>query len=152
MIRYALICENAHRFDGWFGGAEAFDAQVAAGEIACPQCGSTGVAKALMAPAVSGARHEDGETGTAGAAAAPAIEGPGGERAEMLGMLRELKDKLLAGADYVGERFAEEARRIHYEEAPARGIYGEATAEEARGLLDEGIEFQPLPILPDERN
>lgn len=154
MIRYSLICENGHEFDGWFGRADAFEAQVAAGEVSCPHCGSTALTKALMTPAVGGPRHGDEAAAKAGSeAATPALaETAEGPQAEVLSAIRELKRQLVANSDYVGDHFAEEARRIHYDEAPARGIYGEATAEEARGLIEEGIEFHPLPILPDERN
>lgn len=165
MIRYDLICEKGHRFDGWFRGSAAFDEEVAAGRLGCPFCASREVTKALMAPAVSGAdkrrveggRGADPASGTDGEAAAS--EAPG-ERMftadpkaralrEAIGKLRE---HVTNNAEYVGPRFAEEARKIHYEEDGSRGIYGETTPAEASELREEGIDVHPLPVLPEEQN
>lgn len=142
MIRYALTCERGHPFEGWFAGSEAFKEQQTGNRIACPACGSTLVEKALMAPAVSTARKKDS---VRLAANVPA-------RQEAVEMLRKLRQHLTDNADYVGPKFAEEARRIHYQETEKRGIYGEASNDEARALAEEGIEFHPLPMLPEEHN
>jgi hypothetical protein len=149
VIRYALGCEGGHTFESWFNNSAAFDRQAARGLIACPLCGSTKVEKAIMAPALSGSRED----------AAPAAEPEktpvaivSKEEVEMRKKLKELRDHIVKNADYVGEKFPEEARRMHYGEIEHRSIYGEASPDAARSLADEGIEFHPLPRLPDERN
>ena len=142
MIRYALACAEGHEFEAWFAGSDAYEKQRARNIVACPDCGSTSVDKALMAPAVATARKK--ETMKL-AANVP-------EKQEAIAMLRKLRGQLTENADYVGPKFAEEARRIHYDEAEKRGIYGEASTEEARALADEGIEFHPLPTLPEDQN
>ena len=146
MIRYDLKCEAGHGFDGWFSGSAAFDEQAGRGLVACPTCGSTRVEKALMTPAVPV------RTNRRSAAAKVFTPAPDPRAAELLALMRKLREHVESTADYVGDRFAEEARRIHYEEVEARGIYGEATAEEARDLIDEGIEVAPLPRLPEDGN
>lgn len=143
MIRYSLVCENDHGFEGWFRDSATFDAQTAAGEVSCPTCGSIDIAKALMAPSVS-TREQ----------AAPSMQmattDPRNTKA--LDMLRRLKQHVVDNSDYVGNKFPEEARKIHYEEAERRSIYGEASLEEAKSLIEEGVEVHPLPVLPDEKN
>lgn len=141
MIQYSLLCENQHRFDAWFRNVAAYDEQLARGIVTCPVCASAKVGKALMAPAVSRA----GSDKVALTAGHP-------RHAEIMAMLRAMRKKVETEADYVGDRFAEEARKIHYKEADARGIYGQATSEEVASLVDEGIEFLPLPQLPEEAN
>ncbi len=143
MIRYSLACANGHEFEAWFAGSEAFETQRSEGSIACPACGSSEVDKALMAPAVSTSRKKTMRL---------AANMPQQQEKEAIAALRKLRKQLTENADYVGPKFAEEARRIHYNETEARGIYGEASPEEARGLVDEGIEFHPLPTLPEEHN
>ena len=143
MINYSLHCENGHEFDGWFRDSAAFDEQAAAGVIACPSCGSVKVQKALMAPAVA--------TDKKGGDAVSTLM-PGGEDTEARDMLRKLREHVIANADDVGDKFAEEARRIHYKEAEERGIYGTATPDETRELRDAGIDVHPLPSLPDDKN
>jgi hypothetical protein len=145
VIRYALACGGGHEFEGWFGGSAAFDEQKAAGGISCPVCGSAEVEKALMAPAVAGAKR-------AAAQDPIPVAAPHAVPEEFLATLRKLRRHVAETADYVGDRFAEEARRIHYREAEARGIYGEATRDEAAALSEEGVEFHPLPFLPEDRN
>lgn len=140
MISYTLACSNGHSFDAWFRNAEAYDAQHERGEVSCPVCNSAEVGKALMAPAVGRSRET-----------LPVSSGHP-DQARILAAMRALKKKLMSEADYVGDRFAEEARKIHYEEADPRGIYGEATGEEAKALAEEGIPFMPLPDLPEEHN
>lgn len=148
MIRYALCCETGHAFESWFNNSAAFDRQAARGLVACPMCGSAKVGKAIMAPALGGGRE-----------AAPPAEPEktpvaivSKEEVELRKKLKELRDHIVKSADYVGEKFPEEARRMHYGEIEHRSIYGEASPESARSLADEGIEFHPLPRLPDDRN
>lgn len=153
MIRYSLVCSNAHEFEGWFRSSEDFDAQSSAGLCACPECGSRSVTKALMRPNVTTSENR---------ASVPAqIEATPQEKQlvaippearEFIEKLKEIKTALLDGSENVGKRFAEEARRIHFGEAPIRAVHGEATAEDARALVEEGIDILPLPILPGERN
>ena len=142
MIRYSLICDNAHSFEGWFATSADFDAQIEKGLVACPACGSAGVSKELMAPSVSTARKKE-ELRTL---AMDTVH------KEAVLRLKEAVAAIRANAEDVGERFPEEARKIHYGEADARGIIGQTTPDEARALIDEGIEIAPLPILPDDVN
>jgi hypothetical protein len=134
MIKFELRCASDHGFEGWFRDGAAYDAQAAAREIACPACGSTEVSKAPMAPAISRNR--------------PAPEAVAAAKAEMLKKLRELRAEVERNAEYVGDRFAEEARRIHYGEVEHKAIYGEATDDEASALADEGVEFARIPWVP----
>lgn len=129
MIRYSLKCREGHQFDGWFQGSDAFDRQVEDGHVACAVCGSTAVEKALMAPSVPA----KGER--------PRLE-PATAREKALATLRR---KIEANSDYVGRDFAAEARRIHVGEAEQRAIWGEASGEEAKSLLDEGVPVLPIP-------
>jgi hypothetical protein len=141
VITYSLSCENGHRFDAWFRNAAAFDEQQGRGIVTCPVCTSAAVEKAPMAPALA----RSGSDRVALSAGHP-------QHAELMKMMRAMRTKIVSEADYVGDRFAEEARKIHFREADARGIYGEATREEVTGLLDDGIDFMPLPNLPEEHN
>jgi hypothetical protein len=142
MILYTLRCDNGHEFEGWFRSSADYDRAAAAGENACAVCASTTVEKALMAPSVSGTRNDEKVT----------LAAPDPRSQAMREMIKEFRQKVTENADYVGDKFAEEARKIHYEETDARGIYGEATPEEAKQLHEEGITFQPLPKLPEDRN
>lgn len=169
MIRYALACRQGHSFESWFQNSDAFDEQAKRGLIHCPACGSSEVDKALMAPNLSGTRKaassrmpaadeaprppEPASASSSGAmpAAAPVAMMSPQER-ELRTKLRELRDYLTRTAEHVGSRFPEEARKMHYGESDSRSIYGEASPDEARALIDEGIEFHPLPPLPDEHN
>jgi len=150
MIRYDLRCAAGHDFDGWFPGSEAFDKQVSLALVSCPTCGSTDVSKAIMAPGIasSGRRQEEATP----AERMLAATGPAPELAQMIEMVRQIRRHVVENAENVGQRFAEEARRIHYEEAERRSIYGEASPDEARALAEEGIEFHALPGLPDDAN
>jgi hypothetical protein len=164
MIRYALVCSEAHEFEAWFRSASDFEAQSANSLVTCIVCGSASVERALMAPnVVTGRSRSLRAVEEASSPAAPAVPAPlpqpvalaaapSPEQRAMLEALTELKRKITANADYVGDKFAEEARKMHYGEAPERGIYGQATGEEARALIDEGIEVHALPVLPDEQN
>ena len=150
MIKYSLACDKDHRFESWFPNSESYEKQAKRGLVACPECNSTRVAKAMMAPAVIGAKKR---------AAAPAEDsGPASfalidERQKRLReMARQLRDEIVAKTDDVGSRFPEEARAIHEGDAPARSIRGQATADEARALIEEGVGVLPMPFLPDEFN
>ncbi|HVC57654.1 MAG TPA: DUF1178 family protein [Stellaceae bacterium] len=129
MILFTLRCSADHRFEGWFRDGDGFEAQRKAGEIACPHCGATDVEKALMAPNI-GRSHKK----------APPLS-----PAQLRTALLELRHQVETNCDYVGERFAEEARKIHYGEVDAHGIYGEATADESQELKEEGISFGRIP-------
>ncbi|MEO3389342.1 DUF1178 family protein [Mesorhizobium sp. CAU 1741] len=141
MIRYTLICDAEHEFDGWFRNGDDFDLQKKRGFVSCPVCHSAKVDKALMAPAVSTTRKQE-----------KVAFAMGEQQRKALAQLKALADEARSSADYVGEKFAEEARRIHFGETEARGIYGEATLEEARSLVEDGVEFMPLPVFPDDQN
>jgi hypothetical protein len=128
MIRFALRCASGHEFEAWFRNGEGYETQQTAGEIACPECGDTHVEKALMAPSIGRSRE-----------AAPISP------AQLRSALVELRRQVESRCDYVGQQFAEEARRIHYGESDPRGIYGEATADESRELAEEGIKVGRIP-------
>jgi hypothetical protein len=145
MIRYTLNCDKAHSFEAWFRDSTAYEDQRKNGAVTCPACGSSEVSKALMAPAVKGSKKKAEAETVPLATADP-------RKAEVVEALRRLKQHVMANAEYVGERFPEEARKIHYEESDPRAIYGEASVEEAHKLIEEGVEVAPLPVLPDERN
>lgn len=141
MIRFALKCDREHSFDGWFRNAADYDAQSAAKLVTCPVCGSDTVEKALMAPSVAVSRKSEKLTLTVSE-----------EQRRIMGKLRELAQLVRQNADNVGDRFAEEARKIHFGEIEPRGIYGEATPDEVRQLLDDGVGVMPLPEFPEDKN
>jgi hypothetical protein len=148
MIHYDLICEDGHEFDGWFSDSAAFDEQSRDGSVSCVYCGSTKVEKQLMAPGIpvrSNRKSEPQAKPILAAAVDP-------RQKKLVRMMRELRKAVEENAEYVGDQFAEEARKIHYEESEKRGIYGETTAQDAEELIEEGIEIHPLPILPEEGN
>jgi len=146
MIKYRLVCGRDHEFEGWFGSAAAFDEQSGAGRIACPVCGSADVTKALMAPALATRDPRRPDRPMEPASPHAYLPTPVAEA------VRRLKAEIEKEAEYVGPRFAEEARRIHYDETPPRGIYGEATSEEVGELDAEGIRVFPIPTLPEDHN
>ncbi len=158
MIRYTLNCEHDHTFESWFQNSTAYDKQAKRGLVTCPVCGSAKVEKAIMAPRL--ARSDAPEPAPApppsGPPPAPAAKAPmaimSPQERELRTKLKELRDHVTKNSNYVGGRFPEEARKIHYGETEHRSIYGEASPEEAKALHEEGIEFHPLPILPDEMN
>jgi hypothetical protein len=147
MIRFALQCSQDHAFEGWFRDGAAFDAQAGDGVITCPVCGDSAVRKAMMAPAVvrSAARSAPA---SAPVPAAPTMTPDQVKAAMMVGMLRKMREHVEKNFENVGDRFPEEARRIHYGEAAEREIYGRATPEEAKELHEEGVPVRPLPELP----
>ena len=162
MIRYTLVCERKHDFESWFQSSAAFDKQAKRGLVTCPVCNSSKVEKAIMAPSLA---RKDKSTSAIVAEqppVAPEAPQPAPEKApvamvspqerEFRTKLKELRDHLTKNADNVGRKFPEEARKMHYGETEHRSIYGEASPEEAKEMHEEGIEFHPLPVLPDERN
>lgn len=155
MIRYALVCERRHEFEIWFKNSADYDRQRKRKLVTCPVCGSAKVEKAVMSPAVAksaGRVDPPAEGVSPEAAQRPPVTMMTTQERELRQKLRELRDHLIKNADYVGPRFPEEARRMHYGEIEHRSIYGEATPQEARELHEEGIEFHPLPVLPEDRN
>lgn len=149
MILYQLQCDQEHGFEAWFRDSAAYDEQAKRGLLACPACGSATVSKALMAPRIGGTRQN--ATPAAAPVQADAKEVQVSAQAVALRQqLVELRSKIEESCDYVGPKFAEEARKIHYGEADAKGIYGETSADEAKALKDEGIEFGAVPWLPKE--
>ena len=165
MIRYTLVCNKRHEFESWFANSAAYDKQVKRGLVTCPLCGSAKVEKTLMAPRL--ARTDTSSRDIVPTPAAPAANLPvppsppqpatpvamiSPQEREFRQKLRELRDHLVRNAENVGPRFPDEARKMHYGEKEHRSIYGIASPDEAKELHEEGIEFSPLPVLPDERN
>jgi len=170
MIRYALNCDQGHVFESWFQNSAAYDKQAKRSLVTCPICGSAKVEKAIMAPRL--ARADAANPQPPAPPPAPPNPAPvplqqtptrpvspktpvamvsAAER-ELRQKLKELRDHITKNASYVGQRFPEEARKIHYGEAEHRSIYGEASLDEAKQLREEGIEFHPLPVLPEDKN
>jgi hypothetical protein len=155
MIKYALICDKAHEFESWFASSEAFDQQVKRGLVTCPFCDSAKVAKAIMAPRVM-------RTDNVSRHAVPVLDEPAAsaksvalldDKAQALrSMMRELRQKIVESTDDVGKDFADEARKMHQGETPQRSIRGETTLDEARALLEDGIDILPIPGVADERH
>ena len=141
MIRFALVCSQAHEFEGWFRDNADFDKQQKHNMVSCPVCETQSVGKALMAPSISTGRTPEKIT-----------LAMGDEQRRMMSEMRAMTQKIKAGADYVGDKFADEARKIHDGDIEPRGIYGEATNEEARALIEDGIDFMPLPSFPEDHN
>jgi hypothetical protein len=169
MICYTLACTNGHRFESWFANSAAYDKQRKRSLVCCPVCDDTKVEKAIMSPRLAG-------TSKRSRAAAPASEAPASDATASVALpagtaeakapvammspqeqefrhkLKELREHLTKNADYVGQKFPEEARKMHYGEVDHRSIYGEASLQDAKDLHEEGIDVHPLPALPDERN
>jgi hypothetical protein len=160
MIRYALVCPQGHPFESWFQDSATYDKQAKRGLVTCPQCGSAKIEKAIMAPRLARS-DRSGPIVAPAEEAAPAPAAPetptpvamiSPQEREVRSKLKELRDHLTKNADNVGAKFPDEARKMHYGEVEHRSIYGVASPEEAKELSEEGIEFHPLPVLPDERN
>lgn len=147
MILFRLACDADHAFESWFPSDSAFGEQAAAGLVTCPVCASASVRKAVMAPAILGKRsdHSDSSRKTE----APLVDP---RHREIRNLIRGFRDKVLQDAQDVGTRFPEEARRMHEGEIPTRHIHGQASLQEARGLLEDGIMVMPIPALPDDLN
>lgn len=141
MIRFSLHCDHEHEFEAWFRNNDDFATQQKRGFVECPVCGSHKVEKALMAPAVSTGRKKEKMALAMNA-----------EQQAAMAQLKALTEKMRENADYVGDKFAEEARKIHFGETDPRGIYGEATPDETRSLAEDGVEFMPIPVFPEDRN
>lgn len=141
MIRFSLSCDHDHEFEGWFRSSDDFEKQKKRGLIDCPECGSHRVQKSLMAPAVSTSRKQE--------KVALAMNA---EQRRIMTEMKTLSEKMRENADYVGDKFADEARKIHFGEAEERGIYGEASLDEAKSLAEDGVPFMPIPVFPDEQN
>lgn len=133
MIHYTLICDDGHDFDGWFRDSETFEKQAGDGLISCPFCASTNVSRGVMAPHVARNKRDD-------------------DAQRLRRMIYELREKVVAGTEDVGDRFPEEARAIEEGDAARRPIRGRATFEEAKALLEDGIEILPIPELPNDGN
>lgn len=141
MIRYALTCENGHDFEGWFANNAAWESQVAEGQLECPACGSIDIDKAPMAPNLAKGKGKNDD-----------LMERNNPFEAVREMVRRVRSHVEKTAEYVGDRFPEEARKIHYEEDDKRGIYGQASVEEADELREEGVEVYPLPTLPEDQN
>jgi hypothetical protein len=156
MIRYNLRCERGHAFESWFQSSQAYESQEKRKLVNCPACGSAKVERAIMAPQIVSRKSPDRVVPARAAAAETAVPASTplmmAQERELRAKLRELRDHIVKNADNVGERFPNEARKMHYGDIEHRPIYGEASPEEARSLIDEGVEVSPLPVLPDDRN
>ena len=160
MIKYALACDQGHEFESWFPDSAAFTKQAKRKLVACPHCQSVKVEKAIMAPRLGGAHKRDAApeapVQTVAPSPAPPEKAPvamlSPQEHEFRAKLKELREHLTKNADDVGAKFPEQARKMHYGEIEHRSIYGVASPKEAKDLAEEGIEFHPLPVLPEERN
>jgi len=139
MIRYALLCEHEHDFEGWFAASADFDDQQARGLVQCPVCGSAAVRKAIMAPAVSGTKKRDADPG------------PAQTQAMMMEAMGRIRRHVEENFDDMGDAFASEARAIHEGRSEDRGIYGQATPAEVRELVEDGVPIAPLPPEPPKK-
>jgi hypothetical protein len=156
MIRYSLQCERGHAFESWFQSSSAYESQEKRKLVTCPACGSARVERAIMAPQIVSKKGRD--IAAPAPAASTEVTAPlstplmMAQERELRAKLKELRDHIVKNADNVGERFPNEARKMHYGDIEHRPIYGEASPDEARSLIDEGVEVSPLPVLPDDRN
>lgn len=140
MIRYRLLCEHDHEFEGWFGASSDYDDQHARGLLECPACGSKAVRKAIMAPAVAGTKAQ-----------VPAAGPPPEAREMMMQAVQAVRQHVEENFDYVGDAFASEARAIHEGRSEERGIYGEASGPEVKKLIEDGVPVAPLPAGPPRK-
>jgi hypothetical protein len=141
MIKYALVCENDHPFEGWFATSSDYDEQAAAGQVQCPVCGTRAVRKQIMAPAVAGTKAQTGV-----ADHTPEM------RQMMMEAMGRVRQHVEENFDYVGDTFAREARAIHEGRSEDRGIYGEATPTEVKSLVEDGVKIAPLPPAPPKKS
>jgi hypothetical protein len=157
MIHYHLRCERGHAFESWFQSSSAYEAQEKRKLVNCPTCGSAKVERAIMAPRIVSKKGRETPV-PAPAATAPEAATPAStpllmtQERELRAKLKELRDHIVKNADNVGERFPNEARKMHYGDIAHRPIYGEASPDEARALIQEGVDVAPLPVLPNDRN
>lgn len=156
MIKYTLACDKGHAFESWFANSAAYDKQAKRGLVACPVCNSVKVEKAIMAPRLSGTRKRAKADIEAPAPASVPDKAPvavmSPMETELRAKLKELREHIVKNSDNVGEKFPEEARKMHYGETEHRSIYGVASLDDAKSLAEEGIDVHPIPTLPDERN
>ena len=160
MIRYTLRCDRGHAFESWFQSSSVYESQEKRKLVTCPACGSAKVERAIMAPQIVSRKGRDGALPAPAPVPAPAAEPAApastplmmAQERELRAKLKELRDHIVKNADNVGERFPNEARKMHYGEIEHRPIYGEASPDEARSLIDDGIDVLPLPVLPEDRN
>jgi hypothetical protein len=161
MIHYNLRCKKGHAFESWFQSSSAYEAQEKRKLVSCPVCGSTKVERAIMAPQIVSKKGRDTRASESLPVPVPAAEvvPPSSptpllmaQEAELRTKLKELRDHIVKNADNVGEKFPNEARKMHYGDIEHRPIYGEASPDEAKALIDEGVEVMPLPALPEDRN
>ncbi len=164
MIHYNLRCKKGHAFESWFQSSSAYESQEKRKLVSCPICGSTEVERAIMAPRI--ARKKGRDNTPAEPLPTPTTPAPTAEvippssptpllmtqERELRAKLKELRDHIVKNADNVGDSFPNEARKMHYGDIEHRPIYGEASPDEAKALIDEGVEVMPLPTLPDDRN
>ena len=160
MIRYSLRCERGHAFESWFQSSTAYESQEKRKLVSCPSCGSVKVERAIMAPQIVSKKGREDTRAVPATAQVAGTEVTASESTPLLmaqelelrAKIKELRDHITKNADNVGERFPNEARKMHYGDIEHRPIYGEASPDEARALIDEGVEVSPLPVLPDDRN
>ena len=162
MIRYSLRCDRGHAFESWFQSSSAYEQQEKRKLVNCPACGSAKVERAIMAPQIVSRKGREIAAPERAAAPAPAPEATTAaatstpllmaQERELRAKLKELRDHIVKNADNVGESFPNEARKMHYGDIEHRPIYGEASPDDARALIEEGVEVSPLPVLPEDRN
>ena len=157
MIKYSLICDNEHQFEGWFSTGQDFDEQRRRNLVNCPMCDSSNITKTLMAPSISTSKkavqaqvkpnveHSDRPTPVANSHVPDNFQ-------ELVGKIRELRANILETSKNVGDKFPDEARKIHYGEVEKHSIYGQASAQDVKELVDEGVNVMPIPSLPEDNN
>ena len=141
MIRYDLVCENEHFFESWFKDSKSYQKQLEANEIACPKCNNSNISKSLMAPGISKKTNTKNGNVIANSSSS-----------SINNAIRKIRDEIKKDSEYVGDQFPEEARKIHYNEAEMRSIYGKASKKEITELVDEGIDIIQIPEIPDDKN
>ncbi|MEC8426627.1 MAG: DUF1178 family protein [Pseudomonadota bacterium] len=141
MIRYDLVCENEHFFESWFKDSKSYQKQLDANEIVCPVCDSSNISKSLMAPGIPKKTNTKNGNVIANSSSKSINDA-----------IRKIRDEIKKNSEYVGDQFPEEARKIHYNEAEMRSIYGKASKKEITELVDEGIDIIQIPEIPDDKN
>ncbi len=147
MIRYDLVCDKGHEFDGWFRDSDAYDKQAKRGLVSCTHCGTAKIQKQIMAPGIPSKSNKksDNAVRMSGGIADPRAQA-------MMQMMRDYRKHVETNAENVGNNFAEEARKIHYKETKERSIYGQTSPDDAAALIEEGIDIHPVPVLPEDGN
>lgn len=156
MIKFTLKCLGGHQFETWFANSSAYEALASGGQLQCPVCGTSEVSKALMTPSIPTRQNKQEIRADSSAPSqsqkVPSPTAGGTPPSEAVEIIRKLRDFVKENSEYVGPKFADEARKIHHEETAARSIYGEASGDELSELHEEGIDFYPLPVLPEDHN